>query len=214
MKKMIPLILALLLLATALPAAAEAFTLRNGVQFGDTIDQIREKETLALKDPVTRFDFTTFTSLTALWTKEGTVAGIDGVEIGYLFDRSKKLAEVQWTLPASEFAGTSDSHYSTLYNAMVTKYGAPLGYSNGACYIITGVAMDQAYGPLRNYAEWVLDCGDGCYVKLELVQFNDGALAAQPTYSIYVGYKHFTDAELQDAQSRMEQDYTSILSDI
>ena len=43
MKKMIPLILALLLLATALPAAAEAFTLRNGVQFGDTIEQIREK---------------------------------------------------------------------------------------------------------------------------------------------------------------------------
>lgn len=214
MKKMLVCLMIAVLLMLSAASALEGFTLRNGVQFGDTIEQIREKETLVLKDPVTRFDFTTFTSLTALWTQKGTVAGIDGVEIGYLFDRSKKLAEVQWKLPANESAGTSDSRYSALYNAMVIKYGAPLACSNGTHFAITGIAIDQAYGPLRNCAEWVHDCGDGHYVKIELVQFNDGERAAQPTFSIHVGYTYFTDAQLKESPHQMEQDDASILSDI
>lgn len=77
-----------------------------------------------------------------------------------------------------------------------------------------GDAIDQAYGPLRNCAEWVHDCGDGHYLKIELVQFNDGERAAQPTFSIHVGYTYFTDAQLKESPHQMEQDDASILSDI
>lgn len=219
-KKLVSGFLAMMLLATmVLTASAEdTYTLRNGVQFGDTVEQVRAKETLAWHEDDC--------SDTMLRTERGTVAGISDVIICYDFDEDGKLVEVVWRLPNRTYADSSDSDYSTLYKAFVQKYGSPLGYTDGDCYIITGNAlnfiammymlydMSDMYGKLRDYDEWVWDFGQGEHVKIEIAQGSWGESILEADYHIYVGYKYFTDADLQEAMDEKRQENEAVMNDI
>lgn len=78
----------MLLALAAVPATAEdAFTLRNGIRFGDSMATVREKETLPFKEDECTQE--------RLWTQKGTVAGIANVRIEYIFS-ADKLQEVVW----------------------------------------------------------------------------------------------------------------------
>lgn len=219
-KKLVSGFLAMMLLATmVLTASAEdTYTLRNGVQFGDTVEQVRAKETLAWHEDDC--------SDTMLRTERGTVAGISDVIICYDFDEDGKLVEVVWRLPNRTYADSSDSDYSTLYKAFVQKYGSPLGYTDGDCYIITGNAlnfiammymlydMSDMYGKLRDYDEWVWDFGQGEHVKIEIAQGCWGKSILEADYHICVGYKYFNDADLQEAMDEKRQENEAVMNDI
>lgn len=219
-KKLVSGFLAMMLVATmVLSASAEdTYTLRNGVQFGDTVEQVRAKETLAWDEDDCND--------THLGTVDGTVAGISGVHIKYFFDEDGKLVEVRWELPERSYADSSDSDYSTLYKAFAQKYGSPLGYTDGDGYIITGRAlnyialmyvvydMSGMYGELRDYDEWVWDFGQGEHVKIEIAQGCWGKSILEADYHIYVGYKYFTDADLQEAMDEKRQENEAVMNDI
>ncbi len=219
-KKLVSGFLAMMLLMTmVLTASAEdTYTLRNGVQFGDTVEQVRAKETLAWHEDDC--------SDTMLRTERGTVAGISDVIICYDFDEDGKLVEVVWRLPNRTYADSSDSDYSTLYKAFVQKYGSPLGYTGGDCYIITGKALDGAatwyllydmfdmYGTMRDYDEWDYKIGNGEHVKIEIAQGSWGESILEADYHIYVGYKYFTDADLQEAMDEKRQENEAVMNDI
>lgn len=219
-KKLVSGFLAMMFLtAMVLTASAEdTFTLRKGVQFGDTMEQVRAKETLAWNEDDC--------SDTLLATEDGTVAGISDVRIEYYFDENGKLEEVEWWLPERSYADSSDSDYSKLYKALAQKYGSPLGYTGGSCYIITGKALEgialscylsewtDMYGDLRDYDEWVWDFGQGEHVKIEIAQGCGGSSILDADYHIFVGYKYFTDADLQEAQDEKQQENQAVMDDI
>lgn len=219
-KRLVSCLLAMVMAAMmVLTASAEDdFTLRNGVQFGDTMDQVRAKETLG-------WDTTQCTD-TTLWTMKGTVAGIGDVQIAYFFDENGKLTEVKWELPSRDYADSSDLDYEKLYKAFVQKYGSTLGYTGGDCYIITGKALEGAatmyllydmfdmYGDMRDYAEWDHEFGEDDHVKIEIAQFVCGESYLEAQYFIFVGYKYFTDADLQNAMNEKQEENQAVMDDI
>lgn len=215
------LVLSLLLCTAAALAEGNPFELRNGVKFGDTEEEVKSKETLGF-DPQ-------YCEPYSLYTYGGTVAGIDGTKLWYRFNEDNgQLYEVRWSLPKVTSESLSTSHYQTLYNGLVTKYGEPLGYKDGACYVITGsaiqggISMANIYsdtftngvGELMDYAEWDVVVGDGHHVKIELCQFMYGVSYEEREYGINLGYTPFTDEELEAATSGNTSGDDSVLNDL
>ncbi len=220
MKKMLSIIMAMLLLwsFTVAAHAENEFVLRNGIQFGDTKEEVRAKETIEINEEEGNEN--------QIWTKEGNVAGFEGVNLLYVFDDEDKLIEVKWQLPESSYSDTSDSIYSKMKKALSEKYGTPLGYTNGDFYIITTTAVTGAavfagtyklvgkYGDLRDYDEWDYEYQNGQHVKIDLIQFYTGATYNSLQYRVWIGYKHFTDEELNAAKQEKEEQNAAVLNDI
>lgn len=220
MKKMLSMLMAMLLLWSFAGAAhaENEFVLRNGIQFGDTKEEVRAKETIAINEEEGDEQ--------SLWTEEGSVAGFEEVVICYVFDDEDKLIEVKWQLPESYYSDTSDSIYSKMKKALSEKYGTPLGYTNGDFYIITTTAVTGAalmtalykltgeYGDLRDYDEWDYEYQNGQHVKIDLIQFYTGATYNSLKYDVRIGYKHFTDEELNAAKQEKEEQNAAVLNDI
>lgn len=220
MKKMLSIIMAMLLLwsFTVAAHAENEFVLRNGIQFGDTKEEVRAKETIEINEEEGNEN--------QIWTKEGNVAGFEGVNLLYVFDDEDKLIEVKWQLPESSYSDTSDSIYSKMKKALSEKYGTPLGYTNGDFYIITTTAVTWAavfagtyklvgkYGDLRDYDEWDYEYQNGQHVKIDLIQFYTGATYNSLQYRVWIGYKHFTDEELNAAKQEKEEQNAAVLNDI
>lgn len=220
MKKMLSMIMAMLLLwsFTVAAHAENEFVLRNGIQFGDTKEEVRAKETIEINEEEGNEN--------QIWTKEGNVAGFEGVNLLYVFDDEDKLIEVKWQLPESSYSDTSDSIYSKMKKALSEKYGTPLGYTNGDFYIITTTAVTGAavfagtyklvgkYGDLRDYDEWDYEYQNGQHVKIDLIQFYTGATYNSLQYRVWIGYKHFTDEELNAAKQEKEEQNAAVLNDI
>ncbi len=220
MKKMLSMLMTMLLLWSFAGAAhaENEFVLRNGIQFGDTKEEVRAKETIAINEEEGDEQ--------SLWTEEGSVAGFEEVVICYVFDDEDKLIEVKWQLPESYYSDTSDSIYSKMKKALSEKYGTPLGYTNGDFYIITTIAVTGAavfagtyklvgkYGDLRDYDEWDYEYQNGQHVKIDLIQFYTGATYNSLQYRVWIGYKHFTDEELNAAKEEKQEENAAVLNDI
>lgn len=223
MKKLLSTIMAMLLLwSFAVSAHAEnEFVLRNGIQFGDTKEQVRAKETIAINEERSEDE----EDLGHLWTEKGNVAGFEDVIILYTFDEKDKLIEVKWCLPMRSNSDSSDNDYSKLKKAMSEKYGTPLGYTNGDCYIITTDTLTNAYtfvglnkmldmpSDIRDYDEWDYEYQNGQHIKIDLVQFYITYTNSRE-YDFWVGYKHFTDEELNAAKQEKEEKNAAVLNDI
>ena len=222
MKKVLSVFLALqMLLMIAYPALAEGeFVLRNDIRFGDTMAQVRAKETLGIAED--EGDEDTF------WTNHGKVAGFDDVQVMYNFDENGKLYEVKWVLSNRTNADSSDTDYSKLEKAMREKYGTTLGLTNGDCYIITTSALESAVtlyglytmlfdngvGDMRDYDEWDYEYSNGHHVKIELAQYYYGASYSEREYGINVGYKYFSDADLEAARQEKQAESSAVMNDI
>lgn len=190
MKKMFTvLVLSVLLLTMLLPVTASAATisLRNGIQFGDTMSQVISKETLAISSRDTN--------------KVETVAGtiyvggyvISNVSIVYHFDNYGKLCDIVWMLPK----GYSTSAIDAVYEGLKGTYGRPTrasyssGYPvmgkayNGAADLVSLYKMCGMYGKLSAYDEWVL--GD---TKIEFIIAEVGYSSRSTEYVCFVGFKY------------------------
>lgn len=216
------LMLAALLLALLLSSvtAESGFTLRNGICFGDSMETVREKETLPFSEIAE-----IFLEENQLQTESGEVAGFKGVSVRYTFEEGR-LAEVMWDMGNFSSNELSDSCYEKLYKAYTSKYGAALGNTNGKCHLITSNAMDEAVtlfmfyslsdgvGDMRDYAEWIVHYGQNENVKIDLVQFYYGESYSKLCRTICVGYKYFTDDDLDAAIQEKETENQTITNDI
>ena len=157
----------LLLCSTAL---ADDFTLRSDIHFGDTMEAILQKETTLTRTSETSNSFS------------GTIAGYSGSTCDFAFDDEGKLISMTYEFDCTSRESTN-SHYKTLYDSLVRKYGSPLGNTNGSCHLITGPAMSNMavwvylFGTFNgwsadyyDYDEWSVDCDD-YHVKIDLVSF-------------------------------------------
>ena len=175
----------------------------KGIQFGDTQKEVRAKETIAIAEGISDEQ--------KLYTDAGDFAGFKDVSICYEFDDEGKLIEVKWYLFRYS-AGASNRDYEELKKYFQRKYGTPLDYSNGETYPIITSAFDSAWAAvyvnqsmgedaaIQDYSEWDYEYQDGQHVKIDLIQLYYGNTDTGYYYDVLVGYKQFTDEELNAAK--------------
>lgn len=190
MKKMMSLFTAVLLLCCILlpmsASAATKVTLRNGIEFGDTMSEVRAKETLAISS----------SDSTKLETVAGTVtvgdSTINNVSIVYHFDTHGKLCDIVWMLPKGSADDMMDT-FGAVYEDIRNTYGS----ANSKNYPIWGKAKNGAvdlvgiwkstgmYGAIACYDEWVI--GD---TKIEMIMIEMGTSRYKTEYAGFIGFKY------------------------
>ena len=218
-KRLTALVLSVALLFTAACAFAdseeEGFTLRSGIEFGDTLDDIVAKETTLTRSEENDDTFV------------GTIAGYDDAECSFSFDDDGKLVSMEYRFDDSFTTRDSgDLMYETLYDSLKRKYDDPLGYSNGSCYMITGPAIsnmaitvyllgaqDGFKADYIDYDEWVVDAGD-YNVKIELTYYYLCNSDYKYKYHLELSYLKFTDEEYDEAINEKQAEQEAVDNDL
>ena len=131
MKRLVVMVMLLALILVVPHAYADdTFVLRNGIEFGDSMTDVRRKDKANWSSSQSDKD-----TLVAL---NETIAGFSGVELHYDFDKAGGLNQVIWHLN-SDNKSMADGYYEQLANALADKYGAPLGNKNGDSFSIVSL---------------------------------------------------------------------------
>ena len=209
MKKLISLLMCVCMLLAGLNAAfaeAEDFELRSGIHFGDTIDDIVEKETTLTRLDEESNEF------------QGRISGYDDASCMFTFDDDGKLEDMRYIF-GSDVCYSRDKMnnvYLDLYRGLVRKYGTAIGNTGGSCELITGSAIDTMtlyvylLGELDGYSsdytdydEWIVDTKDG-HVKIDLVSFYLRNSDFEYSYYVDLSYKFYTDEDFEAAQQEKQ----------
>ncbi len=213
LKRLLCVLLALSCMSFAL--ADDDFTLRSGIKFGDTMDDILAKETTLVRKTE---DSRTFT---------GKVAGYDDVGCIFSFDDDGKLIDMFYTfINVCTSKDTTNDIYKKLYQSLVRQYGTPLGNTNGSCHLITGKAMERMVlcvylvssmngctGNYMDYDEWIVEA-DGYHVKIDLISYYGRDATYKYQYFLDLSYHYFTDADVEEARNEKQSEQAEIDSDL
>lgn len=185
--------------------AADRFTLRGGIMFGDSSQTVQEKEVFSL-------DKTSSSTLAG----KGNIAGYDNSYVSYWFDDSNKLTEIVYMFEDTKDQNASRERYETVYAGLAKKYGESLDVADGEFYPLTTSAFDfyndaavivsytGRIAELERYDEWLVPDGDGS-VKIDLVSTCYGS-ADSLNYILHLAYKHFETDDGQTSQIRSDND--------
>lgn len=193
--------------------AEEEFTLRNGILFGDTMEDILQKEQTLIRSGD---DSTSFT---------GRIAGFDGATCDFEFDDDDKLISMTYGFDCSSKDSMKDD-YKTLYSSLVRQYGAAEGNTGGSCELITGPAISRMamwvylFGEVDGWAadyydydEWIIDCSD-YHVKIDLVSYYYRNSDYEYTYIIDLSYHKYTDEDYEAAVQEKATEREEIDNDL
>lgn len=233
MKRIFAIAIMFILILSCVTSSAESFMLRNGITFGDTMEDVLEKETFEIdtideendNEEATDPDAEPVEYPYSITTVENTLAGIPESYIYYKFDANKTLKEVDYHFRSSSYKDTIDNDYDKVNEGLIRKYGTPLGYTNGDCYIFTGSAIEGAaiiaylfemldgYGDLRDYDEWDVEYDD-YHVKIEQVEYYYGSSYSEIDYCHRMSYTYFTDEDLNAEMDSKKDSQNAVDSDI
>lgn len=215
MRKIVSVLTAVVLLIsmTSIAFAADEFTLRNGILFGDTMDDILTKETTLTRK-----------SDTSNWF-EGKIAGYSNSECGFYFDDSEKLVSMDYEFSCSSRDNTNEV-YKKLYQSLVRQYGKAEGNTGGSCELITGPALtnmaiavyllaesDGWGGDYIDYDEWIIDT-DNYHVKIDLVSYYYHNSDYDYTYMVELSYHKYTDDDLQTVIEEKQTEQNEVDDDL
>lgn len=224
MRKVVALVMVLIVSLSVTSAWAEGFSLRNGISFGDTMEEVRSKEELNIKetDNELKADEEYPYSLT---TQNGTVAGVANSYIVYNFDKNKQLREVIYWLKESSSSANIDAEYSSVNAGLVRKYGEPLENKDGRTHVVVGSAIDLAnysvrllnafggYAGIRDYDEWVV-FENGYNVKIEQVEYYGGQSRSNVYYQQVLSYTYFTESDVENIIDEYTEKQSQIDADL
>ena len=190
MKKVITVCLCLILALSALVVAcAEDFTLHAGTMFGDTKEQVKEKENntdveeFVYNENISHFLYTGI-----------TIAGYENCDIHYYFDNTKDyLFDVSYFMGGSVKIGEDAllNRLGELGTLLIEKYGKPLSNEDEVNCLISGWTRNKTNYDF-DYIGWSVPCGD-YNVKIELVITYD---FGKP-FSLNIDYHQYTDEEFE-----------------
>lgn len=219
MKKTISILLTVILITIIYPVAIaeEDFILRNGIVFGDTLEDVKQKETLTIRS-------SSVDKTNNVWF-EGKIAGMDG-SVRFDFDEGTgKLIDMLYEFNSSSKKDFIDSDYSTLKKGLIRKYGNPLGNTGGSLHLITGPAVESSAlmiilyqyingsGDIRDYDEWVIE-SNGYNVKIDLMSFYTRDDDYNYTYYNYLSYHYYTDDDYLNAVQEKIDENTAVDNDL
>lgn len=217
MKKIFSLLLALMLCVAGIAVAEnEEFQLRNGIFFGDTVEVVKQKETLEI-----RTDSQDKTDL--IWY-DGIIAEISG-SIRYDFDNETgKLIDMKYTFDALSDKNIIDNDYEKIRKSLIRKYGPPIGNTGGTIELITGSAFDQyasdifiinllgGTGDVRDYDEWIVD-SNGYHVKIDFISYYTRDEDHNYIYNNAISYHYYTDEDYLNALKEKQNENAAIDSE-
>ena len=218
MKRFMSMLVSLILLVSCFSNAfaAEDFTLRNGIKFGDTMEEIVTKETTLTRDSD---DSTCF---------KGKIAGYSDAECWFEFDDDSKLYDMEYIFNSNICTSKDEMNnvYKKLYDSLKRQYGTPLGYTGGSCYLITGSAVDSMgftvyllgaldgySGDYTDYDEWIVDC-DGYHVKIDLISYYYRNSDYDYYYRVALSYHHYTDEDYDAALHEKQGEQQEVDDDL
>lgn len=195
-------------------AMGDPFVLRNGIEFGDTMETILQKETTLVRESETNSWF------------EGEIAGYPKAMCGFYFDDDGKLISMDYSF--DKYVCTSEDImkevYDKFYQSLNNEYGDPFPSGGGICYVITGPAMERMNGWLKmvgtlpgfigemvDYAEWIEGCENG-HVKIELVAYYTCAPDNVYDYHVDISYHLYTEDDYDMAISENHSEYKYVNS--
>lgn len=212
MKKLCCLVLLLMFSLTTI-ALADEFLLRNGILFGDTMEDILSKEKTLVRNSETSNTFS------------GRISGINDSECAFGFDDDGKLKSMTYSFDCYSRDNT-DNTYDTLYDGLVRKYGKAEGNTGGDCELITGPAISNMaiwvylFGELDgwsadyyDYDEWIIDCAD-YYVKIDLVSYYYRNDDFEYTYNVELSYLKYTEADYQSELDKKKNEREEVDDDL
>lgn len=219
MKRWISWLVALSLLAlagSACLAESGEFTLRNGILFGDTMEDILAKETKLTRQ-----------SEDSNWFS-GTIAGYSNAECGFYFDDDGRLKSMCYNF-GNEICTARDvtrDVYKTLYDSVCRQYGTPLGNTGGTIHLISGPAfehmglyvyllgaLDGYDGDYIDYDEWVVDQAD-YHVKIDMISYYYRDKDYNYHFAVSLSYQKYTDADYAAALKAKRGELDEIDDDI
>lgn len=126
MKKLFSLFIVMILMFPIV-CNAEGFIIHSGTQFGDTIEEVKEKETLdVLYETPSGIIF------------RGEVAGIEDVWLYYHFDENGKLYDVFYNMIQTESHDLVLETHNMLNSLLKEKYGNPLSEDDEIYQLLNG----------------------------------------------------------------------------
>ena len=207
MKKAISILLVILLLSLSISVYAEPFSLRNGIFFGDTMEEVKSKEQLKYING--KEDKNWF---------RGTIANVDDSEVSFYFDKETgQLTDMSYYLGAR--STVYRSNYDEIKESLIKKYGNPLGNTGGYFHVIVGKAVESyirgktianmynSKDDLLDYDEWLINC-DGGAVKIDLI------LESTSHLTISLSYHFATDEEIEKLMEEEKDKQDSLENDI
>ena len=124
MKKILAFIIAIIMVCSIASAMAEDFTIHAGTKFGDTIDEVKEKETLRFFEKSVDFYNSKYSELVF----HGEVAGFEDASIYYYLNTKSKVFDVRYEMMNTYSVTNAEYNkgYRKLYQMLKDKYGTPL----------------------------------------------------------------------------------------
>lgn len=200
MKKLISILLILSIITVGIVgnALADDFSVRNGIHFGMTVDEVKalEKNNGVAEEDIYLDKFNGDYYCVGLNT---SIAGIDDSRLLYQFDpETNLLVEFRYMLgPYKISKDLAWEYFQTVLQSLMDKYGEPLHSSttDGAIFPIVSETMQGAALDFNvTYYEWLVDFGD-YYILIDAYNGDSG----YGSTGSYVGYKYVSKEDAEKA---------------
>ena len=170
----------------------EKFVLRNDIHFGDSIEEVKKKESLKLKEEEVDEDDKTITKISS---EEGTIANIDDSTLSYRF-KDGSLYELTYYFDGpttdsntptelAEVKSYITDQYDTINSSLTEKYGEPLSDEEEEQYAFR-TDIYESSDSYEEMAAWGLDC-ELVAMDERLVECDDGSHVSIDSKAAYVG---------------------------
>ena len=218
MKRLVSVLVSLVLMVSCFSSALAAadFTLRSGIKFGDTMEDILTKEKTLTRE-----------SEDSNWFK-GKIAGYSDAQCYFKLNDDGKLIDMEYSFGSSVCSSRDEMNnvYKKLYDSLKRQYGNPLGNTGGSCELITGGAIESmiitvyAFGSLDGYSadytdydEWIVDCDD-YHVKIDMASYYLRDKSYDYTYTVSLSYHYYTDEDYDAAVREKEGERQEVDDDL
>ena len=203
MKKLIGIIvLVVLLFSCTISCYAEQPSLRNGIWFGDTKEEVESKETSTPKKGA------------FLSAYEGKVGNYTAL-ISYFYDKNNKLTDIIYNFMEFRKDNISEEALFNLLDETITaKYGDKLDIRKGETHVFVGKGIEQAVYEVKDtgnsqvekYNEWLYMLDTGA-MKIDLVKYYLGMFKI---YRVMLSYSYVSPEQLQ----KIEDNINSLSNDL
>ena len=218
MKRLVSVLVSLVLMVSCFSSAlaAEDFTLRSGIKFGDTMEEVLAKEKTLTRDSEDDYE-----GMSIYWY-EGKIAGYSDARRTFSFDDDGKLNDMEYSFNTNICTSKDETNsvYKKLYDSLKRQYGNSLGNTGGTTHLITGSAIDSfvrityliGNAGYVDYDEWVVDCND-YHVKIDIISYY-AIINYTYRYNVALSYHFFTDEEYAAAVCEKEGEIQEVDDDL
>ena len=180
-------------------SVSQSFSIRNGIMFGDTKENVKEKEKFKIEEE----------NDSLIRTKPGKVAGVEDSYVEYHFNDSGLLYDIYMDFGVHIGKNSqAEAAYNSTFKTLRQKYGAPIILDDETWYVIEGSAVSKyrensaflksvdIKPVLQQYSQWIIRYDD-ISVMIDLIRY---APNGEGSSDVILSYRAFTTEEEEIAR--------------